>query len=138
MPNEQKKCDNCKWDGEKYDIENGDIIMTNDDGSCAKCGRYRNHWNPTPNKGMKNNTQENEGMKNSTNFTPEKIDIDEVIGMIEGMMVNTPDEVAELNKDLPSTIQTQAYHNAIGYTDALSSLKQKLEARNTKIWHQKM
>lgn len=41
-------CKNCKWNGVGYDLNHGDVIMTNEDGSCAECGRYRNRWNPAP------------------------------------------------------------------------------------------
>ena len=55
----------------------------------------------------------------------------------EKSLVNTPDEVAELNKDLPSTIQRQAYNNAIGYTEAkqdtISYLKSEIAKLSTNI-----
>lgn len=34
-----RECKNCKWDGGKFDLENGDIIKVDDDGSCSNCGR---------------------------------------------------------------------------------------------------
>lgn len=40
----------------------------------------------------------------------------------EKMLVNTPEEVAELNKHLPSTIQEQSYLEAIGYTKAIKDI----------------
>ena len=40
----------------------------------------------------------------------------------EKMLVNTPEEVAELNKHLPSTIQEQSYLEAIGYTKAVKDI----------------
>ena len=34
-------------------------------------------------------------------------------------IVNTPEEVAELNKDLPSTLQEQYYHSSLGFVEAV-------------------
>ena len=54
----------------------------------------------------------------------------------EVILLNTPDEVAELNKELPSTIQRQAYNNAIGYTEAkqdtISYLQSLIKSLNEK------
>lgn len=47
---------------------------------------------------------------------------EEIKKQVEDMLVNTPDEVAELNKELPSTLQEHAYHEAIGYTQATSDV----------------
>lgn len=49
--NNEKKCDNCKWDGKMFDLKNGDIITVKADGSCAVCGRFRDQWNPPPKEG---------------------------------------------------------------------------------------
>lgn len=52
-----------------------------------------------------------------------------VLKEIEGMIVHRPEELVELNKDLPNTIQEQSYLEAVGYCDALDTLKTKLQAK---------
>lgn len=41
---------------------------------------------------------------------------------VEKMVVNTPNEVALLNKELPSTLQTNYYNQAVGYVDAVKDI----------------
>lgn len=47
--------------------------------------------------------------------------------LVEGMVVNTPDEVAELNKGLPNPLAEYAYNNAVGYCKAVEDIKVKLD-----------
>ena len=57
--------------------------------------------------------------------------IDDIIGVVrEEIMklgVNTPLQVAELNKNLDSTLQKQSYQQAIGYWNALEDIKELLK-----------
>lgn len=41
---------------------------------------------------------------------------------VEKMVVNTPNEVVLLNKELPSTLQTNYYNQAVGYVDAVEDI----------------
>lgn len=41
---------------------------------------------------------------------------------VEKMVVNTPNEVVLLNKELPSTLQTNYYNQAVGYVDAVNDI----------------
>lgn len=45
-----------------------------------------------------------------------------VVEECEKMLVNTPEKVMELNKNLPSTLQEQSYSEAIGYTKAVNDI----------------
>lgn len=56
-----------------------------------------------------------------------KQDRERIINRIVGLVKNTPEEVAELNKDLPSPLQEQAYHNAVGYIKAYQDIMQILD-----------
>lgn len=38
-PPTPERCDNCKWDGKKHDLKNGENFTVNEDGRCAVCGR---------------------------------------------------------------------------------------------------
>lgn len=53
--------------------------------------------------------------------------IDEVRNEVEKLEIRTPTQVAELNKHLPSTLQTQSYNNAVGYVDAIEDISTLLE-----------
>ena len=72
----------------------------------------------------------------SFNLQTSKMLIERFKEMVEGKIVNTPSEVAELNKDLPNTIQEQAYFQALGFEEAIkevsSSLSKELEALSKK------
>lgn len=52
--------------------------------------------------------------------------LDTVLKEIDTMIVHRPDELIKLNKDLPSILQEQSYLQAIGYCEALDTLKNKL------------
>lgn len=53
----------------------------------------------------------------------------EIFKMVMGMVINTPEQVAELNEELPSTIQEHAYHEAIGYKKAVEDLINKVNGK---------
>lgn len=44
---------------------------------------------------------------------------EKMVKEIENSAVNTPEQVSELNKDLPNTLQEQSYHQAIGFHQGL-------------------
>ena len=48
---------------------------------------------------------------------------------VNAMVVNKPNEVALLNKELPSTLQTNYYNQAVGYVDAIEDIVTYLEAQ---------
>ena len=41
---------------------------------------------------------------------------------IEGLIVNSLEEVRNLNKDLPNTLQEQSYSESVGYTKAVADI----------------
>lgn len=41
------------------------------------------------------------------------------IERLEGVIVNRPEKVAELNKDLPNKLQEESYLKAVGYCEAI-------------------
>ena len=53
--------------------------------------------------------------------------------MVDKMVVNTPNEVALLNKELPTTLQTNYYNQAVGYVDAIEDLQSLLDSEINKI-----
>ena len=53
--------------------------------------------------------------------------------MVDKMVVNTPNEVALLNKELPTTLQTNYYNQAVGYVDAIGDLQSLLDSEINKI-----
>lgn len=48
---------------------------------------------------------------------------------VNAMVVNKPNKVALLNKELPSTLQTNYYNQAVGYVDAIEDIVTYLEAQ---------
>lgn len=56
-----------------------------------------------------------------SNFWLDKIQeiLESKASEIEGLIVNTPEEVAELNKDVPSPINEHAYYESIGFCEAV-------------------
>ena len=57
-------------------------------------------------------------------FTTDREYLRDAVGKI---IVHTPDEVATLNKYLPSTIQEQAYHESVGFVKAITAVQKLLE-----------
>lgn len=64
--------------------------------------------------------------------------LEAIIKEVKGMIVNTPEKVAELNKDLPSTIQEEAYLKALGYKEAVDDLLLTLVEMSDAEWEEIM
>lgn len=58
--------------------------------------------------------------------------LDRAVAAIDKLMVHTPDEVADLNTHLPSPLDEHAYHEALGFEQAVEQARANIHALKNK------